>query len=75
MGNDARAAPRCRDAAPPLFSYFKQRFAQVTNPAIDSIREDAGDEPDDAGSGPGGNAARGDAPTHVPPAAARRARS
>ena len=24
-----------------LFSYFKQNFAQVTNPAIDSIREDA----------------------------------
>ena len=26
--------------APPLFAYFKQRFAQVTNPAIDSLRED-----------------------------------
>ena len=24
---------------PPLFNYFKQRFAQVTNPAIDPIRE------------------------------------
>ena len=24
---------------PPLFSYFKQRFAQVTNPPIDAIRE------------------------------------
>ncbi len=24
----------------PLFDYFKQRFAQVTNPPIDSIRED-----------------------------------
>ena len=41
----ARWAPtaRCRrfsDTAPPLFSYFKQRFAQVTNPAIDSLRED-----------------------------------
>ena len=26
-------------AHPPLFSYFKQRFAQVTNPPIDAIRE------------------------------------
>lgn len=25
---------------PPLFSYFKQRFAQVTNPPIDAIREE-----------------------------------
>ena len=24
---------------PPLFSYFKQRFAQVTNPPIDALRE------------------------------------
>ena len=24
---------------PPLFNYFKQRFAQVTNPPIDAIRE------------------------------------
>ena len=24
----------------PLFNYFKQRFAQVTNPPIDSIREE-----------------------------------
>ena len=24
---------------PPLFSYFRQRFAQVTNPPIDAIRE------------------------------------
>lgn len=24
---------------PPLFDYFKQMFAQVTNPPIDSIRE------------------------------------
>ena len=23
-----------------LYNYFKQNFAQVTNPAIDSIRED-----------------------------------
>ena len=27
------------DRQPPLFSYFKQLFAQVTNPPIDSIRE------------------------------------
>ena len=27
------------DRRPPLFSYFKQLFAQVTNPAIDPIRE------------------------------------
>lgn len=25
---------------PSLFHYFKQRFAQVTNPPIDSIREE-----------------------------------
>ena len=28
------------DQAPPLFSYFKQLFAQVTNPPIDPIREE-----------------------------------
>ena len=33
------AGPR-RTTRPQLFSYFKQRFAQVTNPAIDSLRED-----------------------------------
>ena len=27
------------DRQPPLFNYFKQLFAQVTNPPIDSIRE------------------------------------
>ena len=27
------------DRSPSLFTYFKQRFAQVTNPAIDSVRE------------------------------------
>ncbi|MBQ9538323.1 MAG: glutamate synthase large subunit [Treponema sp.] len=27
------------DKHPPLFSYFKQMFAQVTNPPIDSLRE------------------------------------
>ena len=39
-GRRRARCPRCRDRAPPLFSYFKQRFAQVTNPAIDSLRED-----------------------------------
>ena len=28
-----------------LYTYFKQNFAQVTNPPIDPIREEAGDEP------------------------------
>jgi glutamate synthase domain-containing protein 2/glutamate synthase domain-containing protein 1/glutamate synthase domain-containing protein 3 len=39
MGNDLSLAV-LSDQAPPLFSYFKQLFAQVTNPPIDSIRED-----------------------------------
>jgi glutamate synthase domain-containing protein 2/glutamate synthase domain-containing protein 1/glutamate synthase domain-containing protein 3 len=39
MGNDMALAV-LSDQAPPLFSYFKQLFAQVTNPPIDSIRED-----------------------------------
>ena len=34
-----RRWPCCRDMRPPLFTYFKQLFAQVTNPPIDSIRE------------------------------------
>ena len=38
MGNDAALAV-LSDMRPPLFSYFKQLFAQVTNPAIDPIRE------------------------------------
>ncbi len=38
MGNDA-ALPVMSDRQPPLFSYFKQLFAQVTNPPIDAIRE------------------------------------
>jgi glutamate synthase domain-containing protein 2/glutamate synthase domain-containing protein 1/glutamate synthase domain-containing protein 3 len=38
MGNDAALAV-LSDKGPPLFSYFKQLFAQVTNPAIDPIRE------------------------------------
>ncbi|MAE66313.1 MAG: glutamate synthase large subunit [Phycisphaeraceae bacterium] len=39
MGNDAALA--CLSDQPRLvFDYFKQLFAQVTNPAIDSIREE-----------------------------------
>ncbi len=38
MGNDVSLAV-LSDQAPPLFSYFKQLFAQVTNPPIDPIRE------------------------------------
>ncbi len=39
MGND-QALAVLSDQRPPLFSYFKQLFAQVTNPPIDPIRED-----------------------------------
>jgi glutamate synthase domain-containing protein 2/glutamate synthase domain-containing protein 1/glutamate synthase domain-containing protein 3 len=39
MGNDGSLAV-LSDQAPPLFSYFKQLFAQVTNPPIDPIREE-----------------------------------
>jgi len=39
MGNDLALAV-LSDQAPPLFSYFKQMFAQVTNPPIDPIREE-----------------------------------
>ena len=39
MGNDTSLAV-LSDQAPPLFSYFKQLFAQVTNPPIDPIREE-----------------------------------
>ncbi|TMQ02243.1 MAG: hypothetical protein E6J91_53040, partial [Deltaproteobacteria bacterium] len=38
MGNDAPLAV-LSDHAPNLFAYFHQLFAQVTNPAIDPIRE------------------------------------
>jgi glutamate synthase domain-containing protein 2/glutamate synthase domain-containing protein 1/glutamate synthase domain-containing protein 3 len=38
MGNDAALAVMS-DRQPPLFTYFKQLFAQVTNPPIDPIRE------------------------------------
>ena len=38
MGNDLALAA-LSETEPSLFSYFKQRFAQVTNPPIDSVRE------------------------------------
>src|SRR5581483_5784917 len=38
MGNDAALAV-LSNRQPPLFSYFKQLFAQVTNPPIDPLRE------------------------------------
>ncbi len=38
MGDDTPLAPLSKNH-PPLFNYFKQRFAQVTNPPIDAIRE------------------------------------
>ena len=38
MGNDA-ALPVLSNKNRPLYNYFKQMFAQVTNPPIDSIRE------------------------------------
>jgi glutamate synthase domain-containing protein 2/glutamate synthase domain-containing protein 1/glutamate synthase domain-containing protein 3 len=38
MGSDVALAVMS-DMRPPLFSYFKQLFAQVTNPAIDPLRE------------------------------------
>jgi glutamate synthase (NADPH/NADH) large chain len=38
MGNDA-ALPVLSNRTKPLYSYFKQLFAQVTNPPIDPIRE------------------------------------
>jgi glutamate synthase domain-containing protein 2/glutamate synthase domain-containing protein 1/glutamate synthase domain-containing protein 3 len=38
MGNDSALAV-LSDLQPPLFAYFKQLFAQVTNPPIDPIRE------------------------------------
>src|SRR4051794_22293027 len=39
MGNDAPLAV-LSDRAQPLFNYFKQLFAQVTDPPLDAIRED-----------------------------------
>ena len=39
MGTDTPLAV-LSDRAPPLFNYFKQLFAQVTNPPLDAIREE-----------------------------------
>jgi len=39
MGNDTPISA-LSDRAKPLFTYFKQNFAQVTNPPIDPIREE-----------------------------------
>lgn len=39
MGDDTPLAV-LSERRPPLFSYFKQMFAQVTNPPIDAIREE-----------------------------------
>ena len=39
MGSD-RPLPSFSEKEPPLFAYFRQLFAQVTNPPIDSIREE-----------------------------------
>ena len=39
MGTDTPLAV-LSERYPPLFSYFKQQFAQVTNPPIDAIREE-----------------------------------
>ena len=39
MGNDTPLAV-LSDQSPPLFSYFRQLFAQVTNPPLDAIREE-----------------------------------
>ena len=39
MGNDVPPAV-LSNKSKSLFNYFKQLFAQVTNPAIDPIRED-----------------------------------
>ncbi|MGA7990121.1 MAG: glutamate synthase large subunit, partial [Thermoanaerobaculia bacterium] len=40
MGDDAPIPPLAK-APQPLYAFFRQRFAQVTNPAIDSLRETA----------------------------------
>jgi glutamate synthase domain-containing protein 2/glutamate synthase domain-containing protein 1/glutamate synthase domain-containing protein 3 len=38
MGDDTPIAPLAR-APRPVYAFFRQRFAQVTNPAIDPVRE------------------------------------
>jgi glutamate synthase (NADPH) large chain len=68
MGNDTPLAV-LSDHRPPLFDYFIQRFAQVTNPAIDPVRESIvmslesrlGPRPNllDRGHGAGGSGAGG----------------
>ena len=40
MGDDAPIPPLAKSPQP-LYSFFRQRFAQVTNPPIDSLRETA----------------------------------
>ena len=44
MGDDAPLAFLARSPRP-VYAYFRQRFAQVTNPAIDPLREAGGGEP------------------------------
>ena len=39
MGDDTPSR-RCSPTGRPLFGYFRQRFAQVTNPPIDPLREE-----------------------------------
>ena len=40
MGIDTPLAVLSDSVISPLFNYFKQLFAQVTNPPIDAIREE-----------------------------------
>jgi glutamate synthase (NADPH/NADH) large chain len=42
MGDDTPLAV-LSNRAKPLYAYFRQLFAQVTNPPIDPIREQLGD--------------------------------
>ena len=51
MGNDAPLAV-LSNQHPPLFNYFKQLFAQVTNPPLDPIREETGHVSGDHASAP-----------------------
>jgi glutamate synthase (NADPH/NADH) large chain len=44
MGTDTPISAMS-DKSKLLYTYFKQNFAQVTNPPIDPIREELGDEP------------------------------
>ena len=63
-----RALAVLSDRQPPLFSYFKQLFAQVTNPPIDPIRESDRDVRSATGVGIRAQPARRDARAR-PPAA------